>query len=205
MKKQLALCLLVGLVGSAHADDAMMQNAGFMNGPKLYVGGSLGSSQQGDTCNDPFFEGECNNKDMAWKAFGGVRVNPMVGAELSYNQMGKTSMNGKTGSSPATMENTLTGTSVAGVGYVPVAPNIEAFGKAGAIFWQRETSATAGSKTEQSKDDGTSPLLGAGAQYQLNGNLHLRGEWEHMFNLNSDSDYETDADLYSIGLMYSTL
>lgn len=205
MKKCLALCLLAGLTGSVYADDALMQATGFMNGPKLYVGGSLGSSQQGDTCNDPFFNGECDSKDMAWKAFGGVRANPMLGAEISYNQLGKTSMNGQTGDSPATMENSLTGTSVMGMGYVPVAPNIEAFGKAGAMFWERETSQTSGSNVEHTKADGTSPLVGAGAQYQLNQNLHLRGEWEHMFNLNADSDYETDADLYSIGLLYSTL
>ena len=48
-------------------------------------------------------------------------------------------------------------------------------------------------------------MLGGGAQYRLNDNLHLRGEWEHMFNVGSDSAYETDADLYSVGLMYSTL
>jgi hypothetical protein len=48
-------------------------------------------------------------------------------------------------------------------------------------------------------------LIGGGAQFQLNNNLRVRGEWEHMFNIGSDSAYETDADLYSLGLSYSTL
>ena len=42
MKKYLALCLLAGLAGSVYADNTLMQPTGFMNGPKLYVGGSLG-------------------------------------------------------------------------------------------------------------------------------------------------------------------
>jgi opacity protein-like surface antigen len=48
-------------------------------------------------------------------------------------------------------------------------------------------------------------MLGAGAQYQLNQNLYMRGEWEHSLNIGADSAYETDADTYSVGVMYSTL
>ncbi|HRJ52886.1 MAG TPA: outer membrane beta-barrel protein [Candidatus Thiothrix moscowensis] len=213
MKKQLLTALLFCMSGSVYANGffspgintGTTRPPGFMNGTKLYAGGSLGAGQQGDVCNDPFFNGSCDDKDVAWKVFGGARFDPMWGAEAAYNKLGTTSKTGNTSGSSAGLENELTGISVAAVGYVPVATQIEAFGKGGAIFWDRETTQTAGGATTSSKDEGTSPLLGAGVQYQVNDNLHLRGEWEHMFNVGSDSAYETDADLYSIGLMYSTL
>ncbi|MEZ5477210.1 MAG: hypothetical protein R3E95_06925 [Thiolinea sp.] len=46
-------------------------------------------------------------------------------------------------------------------------------------------------------DDGISPLLGLGAQYQLTPNTAVRGEWEHTFNTGADSDYEADTNNYS--------
>ena len=206
MKTKLMLGLLIGLAGTVQADDAMMMGSDFTNGPKLYVGASAGSTKSGDTCNDPFFSGTCNDQDFAWKAFGGARFNPMMGVELGYYDLGSNSMNGTTGGSSAKLDSSTTGTSITGVGYVPLTPQIEAFGKAGAIAWDNKTSKTVGSSLpEQENATGTSALIGGGAQFQMNSNLHLRGEWEHMFNIGSDSAYETDADLYSLGLSYSTL
>ena len=196
--------LLLLLASSACAENAA-PTGDFMSGTKLYAGASIGTGQQGDTCNDPFFNGACDDADGAWKVFGGARFDPMFGAEVAYNQLGKTSKSGTSGGSAASMSNALSGISLSGVGYVPVTPEIEAFGKAGVVMWDRETTQTSAGATTSSKADGTSPLLGGGAQYRLNDNLHLRGEWEHMFNVGSDSAYETDADLYSVGLMYSTL
>jgi opacity protein-like surface antigen len=205
MKKTWLLLLLLSQANGAFADDGAIAAPTFMNGTKLYVGGSIGASKQGDTCNDPFFNGACDDKDSAWKIFGGARINPMLGVEAAYNDLGTASKNGTSGGAPASMDNSVSGISVSGVGYVPVAPQIEAFGKAGAFLWNRETSQTANGVSTSSKADGTSPLVGGGAQYQLNENLHLRGEWEHMFGVGADSAYETDTDLYSVGLLYSTL
>lgn len=206
MKIALFLLFTAFQVSTAHAEDyPPPTGTDFMNGTKLYAGASIGMGQQGDTCNDPFFNGSCDNRDSAWKVFGGARFNPMLGAEIGYNQLGNTRKNGTSGGSNASMDNSLSGISASGVGYLPVAPDIEAFGKAGALFWNRETTQTTGTSSTSSKADGVSPLLGVGAQYRLNDNLHLRGEWEHMFNTGADSVYETDADLYSVGLSYSTL
>lgn len=210
MKKPLLAILLICLGGTVHAEEyddpaSFSSTPGFMNGTKLYAGGSIGAAQQGDICNDPFFNGSCDDQDVAWKVFGGARINPMWGAEVAYNDLGKTTAAGTTGSSSAGLENTLSGISLAGVGYFPVNQQLEAFGKAGALFWNRETTQTAGGVNTSTQDDGVSPVVGGGAQYRLNDNLHLRGEWEHMFNVGADSSYETDVDLYSLGLMYSTL
>jgi len=208
MKNKLLLCLALCAGGIAHADDGAYPSTtsgGFMNGTKLYAGGSVGVARQGDTCNDPFFSGSCTDKTTGWKVFGGARLNPMFGAEASYNDLGKASKGGTIAGTPATLENNVTGVAVSGVGYVPVAPRVEAFGKAGAMFWNAETSKTQAGTNTTTKSTGTSPLLGVGAQYQLNDNLHLRGEWEHVLNVGSGSSYETNVDLYSVGLLYSTL
>ena len=78
-------------------------------------------------------------------------------------------------------------------------------GKGGAMFWERDTKESLDNARDQTTDKGISPLVGVGAQYQLNQNLHVRGEWEHIFNTGSGSEHETDANNYTVGLMYSTL
>ncbi|EIJ36455.1 outer membrane beta-barrel protein [Thiothrix nivea] len=205
MNNRLALCLLLGLTSMAQAGESMMLGSDFSTGPKMYVGSSIGGSQQSDSCNDPFFEGSCDEGDLAWKAFGGIRFNPMLGAELGYYDLGSVNMDGTAGGIPAKLDSSATGTAIAGVGYVPLTSQIEAFGKAGVIAWDQKNNKTSGASSTQSAESGTSTLLGGGAQYQLNSNLFLRGEWEHMFNIGSDSAYETDTDLYSLGVSYSTL
>lgn len=177
----------------------------FMLGPKLYIGGGLGGTQQGDSCNQVFFTGSCENKDFAWKAFTGVRLNPMTGSELTYHRLGKSQLNGSGTSANDKATNQFTGTSVSGLAFLPVAPGIEGFAKAGALFWQRKTTQTQNDQTTDASANGISPLLGLGGQYRLNPNLHLRGEWEHSFNVGSDSVYETDVDEYTLGVLYSTL
>ena len=217
MKPLLAHTALCGLLcsalqGIAYAEDGYeytndtTSTADFATGPKLYAGGSLGAARQGDTCNDPFFNGKCDNRETTWKAFGGVRLNPMFGGEVTYHSLGGSQLNGTTGAgNPASLDNQATGISVTGVGYVPVMPNTEAFGKAGALFWERETTQNSVGVSQQSTDNGTSPLIGGGVQYRLNDNVHIRGEWEHSFNVGADSAYETDVDVYSVGMSYSTL
>lgn len=219
MKTTLFGVLLAVLAGQVCADNPLLPRDGqlfgkfaaytsnnFRNGPQLYGGGSIGSAQQDDTCHDPFFEGSCDSEDFAWKAFAGVRANPMFGAEIAYQQLGSTEVMGQTsGGQSANLQNSFTGTSVTGLAYLPVVPRVEAFAKAGALFWERDTQKSLAGQRENSGDKGSSALVGTGAQYRLDQNLHLRGEWEHMFNLGADSAYETDADLYSLGLLYSTL
>ena len=210
MQHPFTLTIIVSLLsGSIYADgyySTPTAGSDFSNGPKMYVGGSIGTVEQDDTCNDPFFKGSCDNQDTTWKAFGGMRVNPMFGGELAYHDLGQSTLSGTTGAgSTASLNNKATGIAASGVGYVPLMPNAEAFGKAGALFWERESNQTNASVSSNSKDDGTSPLIGAGVQYRLKSNVYVRGEWERFFDVGADSAYETDIDAYSIGMSYSTL
>lgn len=195
-----------GLLGYSTAP--IRSNFSFNNGVKMYAGVSAGYAMQGNACNMPFFEGSCEDGSAAWKVFGGTRINPMLGAELAYTRLGSSEKNGVIGEQGVKITNQISGYQLTGVGYLPInnIPNLEMTGKAGAMFWERESSEALGLEpATHSTDDGISPMVGLGAQYQLDQNLHVRTEWEHVFNTGSGSDHETDADNYSVGLMYSTL
>ena len=217
MKKLLYLGMVLGLFSSIQSVQAdglfgfntvpVNSNFSFSNGIKMYAGASAGYAMQGSACNVPFFTGECDDGSMSWKVFGGARINPMFGAELAYTQLGSAEKNGSIGAQKLKVTNEVSGYQLSGVGYLPInsIPNLELMGKGGAMFWERATSESLDNRSSQSKDKGISPLVGVGAQYQLNQNLHLRGEWEHIFNTGADSSHETDADNYTVGFMYSTL
>nr|CAA6830497.1 MAG: OmpA-like transmembrane domain-containing protein [uncultured Thiotrichaceae bacterium] len=182
-------------------------DVGFDNGLKLYTGGSLIYSTQDSSCETPFFEGSCDAAAVNAKIFGGARFNPMFGVEVAYVSQNEAAMKGTAGNQTVSSNNKVSGYQVSGMGYLPVTsiPELELMGKAGVMFWERETDIMQADVKKTSADDGVAPMVGLGAQYQLNNNIHLRTEWEHIFNTGSDSNYETDVDNYSVGLSYSTL
>ncbi|MEZ5538072.1 MAG: outer membrane beta-barrel protein [Thiolinea sp.] len=186
---------------------AVESNFGFNNGVKLYVGAGLGYANQDSGCDQLFFEGSCENGAMSAKLFGGARFNPMVGAELAYSYQGEAEMDGTAGDQEVSGKNKISGYQLTGVGYLPVnsIENLEVMGKAGVMFWNRESQLIKDGVKTSSSDDGIAPVIGLGAQYQLNKNIFLRTEWEHTFNTGADSDHETDTDNYSMGVSYSTL
>lgn len=173
----------------------------------MYAGVSAGYAMQSDACNMPFFEGSCEDGSAGWKIFGGARFNPMFGTELAYTKLGTAEKKGKVGTENVYVKNEVAGYQLSGVAYLPinVVPNLELIGKGGAMFWERDTKESLDNAGDQTADKGISPLVGIGAQYQLNQNLHVRGEWEHVFNTGSGSEHETDANNYTVGFMYSTL
>ena len=70
---------------------------------------------------------------------------------------------------------------------MPVADNLEAFGKAGMIAWDSDGT-----------DSGTDFLLGAGATYKMDENWGVRGEYERIGG-------DIKANMYSVGAVFSTL
>lgn len=217
MKKVILVGMMIGLLSSASAVQAnglfgfntvpVNSNFSFNNGLKMYAGASAGYAMQSDACNMPFFEGSCEDGSAGWKVFGGARFNPMFGTELAYAQLGTAEKKGKVGVENVYVKNEAAGYQLSGVAYLPIniVPNLELMGKGGAMFWERDTKESLDNAGDKNHDKGISPLVGMGAQYQLNQNLHVRGEWEHVFNIGSGSQHETDANNYTVGLMYSTL
>lgn len=175
--------------------------------PKFYGGLSLGYGNHSDTCDQAFFESShCESSGMTWKAFAGVKVNPMMGIEGGYRNLAETQLNGtSTAGDDISLDKKLSGFDLSAVGFMPVSPEMEAFGKAGLVRWNQEEVQITNGATKYIETSGNSLLIGAGAQYILNQNMRLRGEWEHIFDAGDETSSSTDVDNYSLGFSFSSL
>jgi opacity protein-like surface antigen len=75
------------------------------------------------------------------------------------------------------------------------------FGKAGVMAWKTKGTATIGNVkgtdlTSDIKTDGVDLSLGAGAEYKIDDNWGIRGEYEHVNGL--------EANMYSVGATFSS-
>lgn len=135
-----------------------------------YFGGSLGSSDY----------------NTAVKAFGGVQMWPQVALEgqlLSFGSENYTTFGN-------TNKRSAWALGASAVGQYPLNPSIMLIGKLGAHYLHSEASGPGLSTSKNSVKLG----LGAGALWQINPKIGLRGEFE---NIGGSS-----GDVYSIGLQF---
>jgi OOP family OmpA-OmpF porin len=119
------------------------------------------------------------------KAYGGWRLSPHFGAELSAVRLGR--LSGPLGEAKAQ------GYGLDAVGYLPLSPDWTAFARAGVA--QIKTSVPGAS------DRNTAPKVGLGAQYQLGPSTALRGEWER-YRVDAFGS-KSNTDMYSLGVQFS--
>ena len=87
-------------------------------------------------------------------------------------------------------------------GIIPLGPDFELFGKAGAHLWSAEWSLASTSGFISDDADGTGLLFGFGGAVAFGNFVHVRGEWERFANIGDIvSTDEGDFDLLSIGLV----
>lgn len=182
----------------------------------IYGGASIGQSSD-STCDSVADQAGAllGNIDCptpsGWKVFGGYKVAPNLAVEGSYIDFGDASTDGAIPVIPGvnsvanatSLASQATGFNVSGVASAPVTNEMNVFGKAGLMMWEKETTATvsgvgAGSSTivQSTTTDGVDLSLGAGAEYKINDNWGVRGELEHFNGLNNN--------LYSVGATFST-
>lgn len=184
MKKFMLMSVLgFSLVTSAQAFDGL-DMAGF------YGGANIGNASM--DCVENTSE-ECS--ETAWKGFAGYKVSDMISVEGGYYDFGESEYSINAVQDGVT---STTGWGVAGVMTQPVADQVDLFGKAGFMKWTSETDIKAGALTTSSKESsGTDLLLGAGANYQMNENLGIRGEYEYVGG-------DAKVGMYSVGATFST-
>ena len=92
---------------------------------------------------------------------------------------------------------------------MPLGDRFGLFARVGALSAQTRTSYTGGGSIETliggetQKRHSTELAYGAGAMYNINQNLSVRGEWSRYEKLgNILTGGRTDANLYSLGLVY---
>lgn len=220
-------CSLAGftlLANMAYAGG--LEGYGVPSNLSFYAGGSVGTTSQDGACgaitaDEEFISSTgCNDSDTGYKAFVGTRISPKanphmlptLGAEAGYIDFGESTAEGHIVRSPGGFDtqskSELSSLYAAGVGYLPVAPRTELLGKAGVAYWEQDGKYEVPEDTERNttnSSNGVGVLLGAGAQYQVNNNFTVRGEYEQVLDTASDTPFASDASLYSLGAIFSTL
>ena len=184
MNRFILLACLIGSVSLAHAED-LDKNPFLDDTGKFYGGMSLSKTEA--NCS----YGPANCEGNGWKILTGYKFNKNVGVEGAYQRFFRsTETDQQLGT--VTVENT--GMSLAAVGFYPVNPKTEVFGKAGFMTWDANAYDD-GSLAATGSD--TDLLLGIGAGYQLDDNWGVRGEFERVGG-------DLKANTYSVGTTFST-
>jgi OOP family OmpA-OmpF porin len=148
IKPVLAAVLLAGSFGAMTA-----------HAEGLYIGGALGTPHYDDNING--VDGG-HGSGLSGKAFGGYQITPNVAVEAGYADMGHIHSD----------SGTVNGRSeyLDAVGLLPLGHNWSALGSLGVAHTSLHTA--------NGNDDGVGPKIGLGAEYAINQNVSLRGEWE---------------------------
>jgi OOP family OmpA-OmpF porin len=198
IKKAIALTGLVAVTAGISLL-ASAQDAGF------YAGAAVGQSRISDACEGVTVA--CDDKDTAWKVFGGYQFNKNFGAEVGYVDLGKATANGVITGVTVSADAKVKGFEVLGVGTLPIANNFSAYGKLGFFRWDLDVSATGVisgfSATVSASETGTDFTFGLGLKYDFAKNIGARLEWQRYNDIGKESTTgKSDADLFSLGIVF---
>jgi hypothetical protein len=149
----------------------------------LVIGGALGQSRT------ELRVGNFNLKDndAGFRFFGGLRPLDQLGVELEYADFGRAA------SGAVSSDHTAWGAFV--IGYLPLPPSFDLYGKLGLASWQGNTHLLSGNIS----DNGNDVAYGAGLQLRL-GSLGTRLEYEE-FGVSHGSK----LGIFSLGLAWTIL
>ena len=179
----------LALIGAALAFPALAQ----IGKGAVYAGAQLGTSEaKGDFC--PAL-GACDNKDTAWRLFGGYQFHRHVGIEAGYINFGTM----KRGD-PATGDKFKTADAIEAVAVVSYQQAKAAlFGKVGGYYSRfRGTNQGTGVAIDESTGGLT---FGAGLQYNAMRNLGIRGDWSRYQKAGGGAVGDANIDVFLIGLV----
>jgi OOP family OmpA-OmpF porin len=174
------------------------ESAGF------YVGAGAGEAKQDDSCSLPGASiSSCDDKDTAWKVYGGWQLNKWLAAELAYVDLGEASFSGSTAGGPFSGETETWGITAHAVGMFPIPIGglsaLSLLGKLGTIWYDRERTSGGGFSGD---DDDFAFAWGLGVQYTFNQRVGVRAEWDRYESVGNSSVGEGDIDAWTISLNY---
>lgn len=167
-----------------------------------YFGAGIGRASLSDYCSDTggLTVATCDDKDTAFKVFGGYRFTRNVAVEAAYVDLGKYRA---TGGAPAfDIETKVTGVTAQAVGIVPFGNEFSLMGRIGAIFWDLSTSGTVGGLPGRLSDNGVDLALGGGVQYKFARNFGVRADLDYYPNLGNENTGEDNVTAASIGVVF---
>jgi OmpA-OmpF porin, OOP family len=184
-----ALSLVLPLAAGAQ----MMARDTQVSGP--YIGADAGQAKFKSACGG--FSG-CDDKDTAWRLYGGYQINRNFAAEVGYTDLGST-----TASSPgASARADAHAWELTGIGAIPITGGLSAYGKLGGYYGKVETVATAGALSSSASETNTGLTYGLGAQYDFTRSLGVRAQWQRYDNVGGNSTGETDIDAMTVGVVF---
>lgn len=164
-----------------------------------YLGASAGQATADVSCPAGT---SCDDKDTAWKVYGGLEVNEYISMEVGYIDLGKVGYSGaKTGSRETK------GMLLQLVGTYALNPSVTLIGRGGMNFLSTDVNGTiAGTPNNNASDTDVVWSAGLGAQYNFTQSVGLRMEWERYFKTGSPAANggtgEANIDLLSAGVVY---
>lgn len=158
-----------------------------------HAGASIGQSKLDDGCFRNFV---CDDKDQAFRVYGGGRFNNALGLEVGLLNMGKFDRGGG--------RTDGWGMDLALVAGVPIGANSAIFGKIGAIYARTEVDGSAAARAQgfqTGKERGWGGRYGIGGQIGLTPQWALRADWDR-YRMPLVGGKE-DVDTLMLGVQYT--
>lgn len=141
--------------------------------------------------------------DLAWKLFGGYKLNDNFAVEAAYVDYGTITSDSTVVAPVAGNINIDLDTTAwvfDAVGILPIVDGFDVFGKVGVAAWEYDSSvsAVAGGTafTGSAEDDGSDFHYGVGAYLMAVDNIGMRLEWERV-------SADDNLDVWSLGVQYN--
>jgi OmpA-OmpF porin, OOP family len=181
------------------ATPAWSQEAG------IYIGAAVGQAEHKDGCEGANIS--CDEKDAAWKLFGGYQFNRYVAVEAGYADLGESRARGTVGAITVDAKFAVTAFELSAVGTVPVVVDRLSLMLRGGVY--RAEAKLSGSGTvgaivvPVSETDSNFDLtFGLGVRYDFTRNLGVRAEWQRYVDVGTDDVGKSDIDVLSIGVLW---
>ena len=181
------------------ATPAWSQDAGF------YLGASIGQSRAKDFCDDSGGF-SCDDKDTAWKLFGGYQFNRHLAVEAGYTDLGEVGASGVLSGVSVRGTVEVTAFELMGVGSFPVMDRFALYGKLGVYRAETEQSVTGTlgtiTVTDNASENNTDLTFAFGARFDITRNLGIRAEWQRYLDVGGGEIGEDDVDVLSVGVLW---
>jgi OOP family OmpA-OmpF porin len=184
--------LLAALIGTA----LMASFSAYAQGG--YVGLNAGQANT-EAGLDEFTAVSKDEKNNAFKLYGGYNFTKNWGIEVGYADFGKLSNVYRVGATNIGFTARSRALYVAGTGTLPVTEQFSLFAKVGVTANNSSVSASAPGITVTDRGTQSSVMGGIGASYYFTKNIGVVAEYENFGKLDSDN---AKADMWSIGLRY---
>jgi OOP family OmpA-OmpF porin len=190
LKRSVMAIGVLGAIALAAPASAQMSNA--------YVGASIGQADFKDACADISGPGiSCDDKDTAWRIFGGYQFSRNLAAEVAYHNLGEIkATNSGTGASASIKASAW---DLVAVGLLPFSAQFAGYGKLGVFYGTTEGNSNVG---VSATDNNTGLTWALGLQFDPTPPLGLRLELQQYHDIGGDNTGKGNINVLSVGALW---